>query len=91
MRKHLMVATSFLICAGTASLSHAVSVSTQNKCDKPVSFKIERKGSTLDTSLPQRTSSSHNLDSGDRIKVGGNVIHTVSSSSGGQTVVVCTK
>lgn len=91
MRNRLLQLMCVSICAGAATSSHAVSVSTQNKCDKPTSFKIERKGSTLDTSLPQRTSSSHNLDSGDRIKVGNNVVHTVSPSSNGQTVVVCNK
>ncbi len=91
MGRILMQGMFVLVCAGTATLSHAVTVSTQNKCDKPVSFKIERKGSTLSTSLPQRTSQSHSLDNGDRIKVGNNVIHTVSSSSNGQTVIVCNK
>ncbi len=91
MFKMVMTALLLLVWAGASSLSQAVPISTQNKCDKPVSFKIERKGSTLNTSLSQRTSSSHNLDNGDRIKVGDTVIHTVSASSTGQTVVVCNK
>ncbi len=91
MFKMVMTALLFAVWAGASSLSQAVPVSTQNKCDKPVSFKIERKGSTLNTSLSQRTSSSHNLDAGDHIKVGNNVVHTVSASSSGQTVVVCSK
>ena len=91
MFKHLMLAMLVFGWMGAAASAHAVSVTTQNKCDKPVSIKIERKGSTLNTSLSQRTSSSHNLDNGDRIKVDNNDIHTVSSSSNGQTVVVCNK
>ena len=91
MFKSVMVVMLLLVWAGATSLSNAASVSTQNKCDKPVSFKIERKGSTLSTSLSQRASSSHSLDNGDRIKVGDNVIHTVSSSSNGQAVIICNK
>jgi hypothetical protein len=91
MIKPVLIAMLLLIWAGASSLSQAVPVSTQNKCDTPVPYKIERKGSTLSTSLSQRTSSSHNLDNGDRIKVGNNVIHTVSASSNGQTVVLCSK
>lgn len=77
--------------AGAATLSHAITITAQNKCDKPVPYKVERKGSTLNTSLSQRTSTSHNLDAGDKIRVGNNVVHTVSSSSAGQTVVICNK
>ncbi|MEQ1772498.1 MAG: hypothetical protein ABL891_01830 [Burkholderiales bacterium] len=80
-----------LLLACAATLSHAIPVTAQNKCDKPVPYKVERKGSTLNTSLSQRTSTSHNLDSGDRIKVGNNVVHTVSSSSAGKTVIICNK
>lgn len=80
-----------LIWAGASSLTQAGTVTTQNKCDSPVPIKIERKGSTLNTTLTQRTSSSHALDDGDKIKVGNNVIHTVSAASNGQTVVVCSK
>jgi hypothetical protein len=77
--------------AGAATLSHAITITAQNKCDKPVPYKVERKGSTLNTSLSQRTSTSHNLDNGDRIKVGNSVAHTVSSSSAGKTVIICNK
>ena len=80
-----------ITCFTVATVSHAISITAQNKCDKPVPYKVERKGSTLNTSLSQRTSTSHSLDSGDRIKVGSNVIHTVPSSSQGQTVVICNK
>lgn len=79
------------VLTGFTSVSMAVSITAQNKCDKPVPYKIERKGSTLSTSLNSRTSTSHSLDNGDRIKVGSNVIHTVSSSSSGQTVIICNK
>lgn len=91
MIKPALIVMLLLIWAGASSLSQAVPVSTQNKCDSPVSYKIERKGSTLSTSLTQRTSSSHDLDNGDRIKVGDNVIHTVSDASKGQTVILCGK
>ena len=91
MLKPSLCALLMVASAGASSLALAVSVTTQNKCDNPVAIKIERKGSTLNTTLSQRTSSSHNLDAGDKIKVGNNVVHTVSSSSNGQTVVVCSK
>lgn len=80
-----------LALAGAATFSHAITVTVQNKCDKPVPYKVERKGSTLNTSLSQRTSTSHSLDAGDKIKVGNAVVHTVSSSSAGKTVVICNK
>lgn len=91
MVKPALIVMLLLVWAGASSLSQAVPVSTQNNCDSPVSYKIERKGSTLSTSLTQRTSSSHNLDNGDRIKVGDNVMHIVSDASKGQTVVLCSK
>lgn len=82
-----------LVCVltGFTTATMAVSITAQNKCDKPVPYKVERKGSTLSTSLNSRTSTSHSLDNGDRIKVGSNIIHTVSSSSNGQTVIICNK
>ncbi len=79
------------LLAGFCAAATAASISVQNKCDKPVAYKIERKGSTLNTSLPQRTSATQTVDAGDRIKVGDNTVHTVSSSSNGQTVVICAK
>ncbi len=89
MLKPFMFAMLVLIWLGASSLTQAGTVSTQNKCDSPVPIKIERKGSTLNTTLPQRTSASHTLDVGDKIKVGNNVIHTVSAASNGETVIVC--
>jgi hypothetical protein len=80
-----------LALVGASSTVYAVSVTTQNKCDKPMQYKIEGKGSTLNTSLSQRASTSHSLSNGDRIKVGNLVVHTVSASSAGQTVVICAK
>jgi hypothetical protein len=83
--------TSACLLAGLSTAPMAASISVQNKCDKPVAYKIERKGSTLNTSLPQRTSATQTVDAGDRIKVGDNTVHTVSASSDGQTVVICAK
>ena len=83
----------FLACVmtGFTSVSLAASITVQNKCDSPVAYKIERKGSTLNSSLSQRTSASQSVDAGDRVKVGNNVVYTASSSSNGQTVVICNK
>lgn len=82
-----LVATSLTFPALAASRS----ISVQNKCDRPVEYKIESKGSTLNTRLGQRTSTSHNLNDGDRVKVGSSVVHTVSSASAGKTVLICSK
>ena len=80
--------------AYSASLVHAAgsaTVNVQNKCDKPQAYRIESKGSALDTSLSPRSSKSTKLNHGDKVKVSGNVIHTVAASSDGKTVLVCNK
>lgn len=77
--------------ASLASEAATISVSVQNKCDSPVAYKVETKGSTLNTQLTQRTSRSHTVAVGDRIKVGSTVVHTVAASSNGKTVLICKK
>ena len=89
--KHLALAFGLAGAAMLSTMAMSVTLTAQNKCDKPVAYKVERKGSSLSTSLSQRASTSHNLDNGDRIKVGDTVVHTVSAASNGQTVVVCNK
>ncbi len=83
-----------LTCAwGTAGAQAAGSatINVQNKCDKGQAYVILSTGSSLQTLLPPRTSKSTKLDHGDRIKVGGDLIHTVSAASEGKTVLVCSK
>lgn len=78
------------VLSGFAAASFAASITVQNKCGHPVAYKVERKGSTLNTQLSPRSSTSQSVDTGDRIKLGNSTLHTVSSSSNGQTVVICT-
>jgi len=77
------------LCAHVSAAS-SVQVKVENKCGSPTSYTIQKKGSSLNTSLSPRASTTHSLDVGDKIAVGKNVIHTVSSSSG-QSVTVCNK
>lgn len=75
--------------AGNAFAANSVQVKIENKCGTPVPFKLERKGSTLDTSLSPRASITHSLDVGDKVKKGTAVLHTVTSSSDKQSVIIC--
>jgi len=77
--------------AGTASAAASVQVKVENKCGTPARYTIQKKGSSLSTSLSPRASTTHSLDVGDQIMVGKSVMHTVSSSSASQPVVVCNK
>ncbi len=92
-----MKLTPFVLAIGLTTLAAGAqaagtaNVNVQNKCDKPQAYKVETTGSALDTSLPPRSSKSTKLNHGDRIKVGGNVVHTVAASSDGKTVIVCNK
>ena len=90
MKSQSLLIALALICSSASAVS-GVQVKVENKCGSPVPFKIERKGSSLNTTLPPRTSATHSLDAGDRIVVGKSVIHTVSSASGKQPVIVCNK
>ena len=74
-----------------AQAAGSATINVQNKCDKGQAYVILSTGSSLQTLLPPRTSKSTKLDHGDRIKVGGDVIHTVSAASEGKTVLVCNK
>jgi hypothetical protein len=76
------------------TLVHAASnvqVKVENKCGNPTPYVIQKKGSSLNTSLSPRASITHALDAGDRIVVGKSVIHTVSAASAKQPVIVCIK
>lgn len=74
------------LCAASS-----VQVKVENKCGSPTAYTLQKKGSSLNTSLSPRASTTHSLDVGDKISVGKNVIHTVSTSSSGQPVIVCNK
>ena len=82
------IAIGFCAQVGAAS---SVQVKVENKCGSPTAYTLQKKGSSLNTSLSPRASTTHSLDVGDKIAVGKNVIHTVSSSSSGQPVIVCNK
>jgi hypothetical protein len=92
-----MKLTPFVLVIGLATVvvgaqaAGTANVNVQNKCDKPQAYKIETTGSALDTSLSPRASKSTKLNHGDRIKVGGSLVHTVAASSDGKTVIVCNK
>jgi hypothetical protein len=89
----LKLVTPFLFAIGLCahvSAASSVQVKVENKCGSPTAYTVQKKGSSLNTSLSPRASTTHSLDVGDKIAVGKNVIHTVSSSSG-QSVIVCNK
>jgi hypothetical protein len=81
------------ICGLFAASAHAGSISmqVQNKCDSPVAYKVQSRGSTLQTSLGSRSSATLSVDEGDKIIVNGNTIVTVSAASKDTTAVLCTK
>jgi hypothetical protein len=84
----------FLFAIGVCtqlSAASSVQVKVENKCGSPTAYTVQRKGSSLNTSLSPRASTTHSLDVGDKIAVGKSVIHTVSSSSSSQPVIVCNK
>lgn len=95
MKKHIALTVAALLAAvSSASLVYAASsvqVKVENKCDSPTPYVIQKKGSSLNTSLSPRASITHSLDAGDRIVVGKSVIHTVSAASAKQPVIVCNK
>jgi hypothetical protein len=95
MKKHFAFKVAALLAAASTTTwvqaASSVQVKVENKCGSPVPFTIQKKGSSLNTSLPQRTSATHSLDAGDRIVVGKSVVHTVSAASGKQPVIVCNK
>lgn len=94
MNKIQSILVSLMAASVAASSAHAaasVQVKVENKCGSPMPFKIERKGSSLNTSLSSRASITHSLDPGDRIVVGKSVLHTVSAASSKQPVIVCNK
>lgn len=67
------------------------SIQVQNKCDAPIPYKIEGKGSTLQSSLGSRTSSTVSVDEGDKVIYNGTTVHTVSAASKDSTIVLCNK
>ena len=69
----------------------SISLQVQNKCDDPISYKIEGKGSMLQSNLGSRTTSTVSVDEGDKIIYNGNALHVVSAASKDSTVVLCSK
>jgi hypothetical protein len=95
MKKHIALAfVALFVAAATTSAVQAASsvqVKVENKCVSPVPFTIQKKGSSLNTSLSPRASITYALDVGDLIVVGKSVVHTVSATSDKQPVIVCNK
>lgn len=95
MKKHIALPVAALfVAAATTTGVHAASsvqVKVENKCGSPTPYVIQKKGSSLNTSLSPRASITHSLDAGDRIVVGKSVIHTVSATSATQSVIICNK
>jgi len=85
------------VAAATAALSAAVlagsniQVKVENKCGDTTKYTIQKKGSTTNTSLSARSSTTHSLEPGDRIWVGKTLIHTVSTASASTSAVICNK
>lgn len=95
MKKHVtLTVAALLAAAATTTWVHAASsvqVKVENKCSSPTPYVIQKKGSSVNTSLSPRASTTHALDAGDRIVVGRSVVHTVSAASDKQPVIVCNK
>ncbi len=83
------VLTGVLISGVSAAGSFSIQV--QNKCDAPIPYKIEGKGSTLQSNLGSRTSSTVSVDEGDKVVYNGTVMHTVSAASKDNVIVLCNK
>lgn len=82
------------VAAALTSVAFAASniqVKVENKCGETTKYTIQKKGSTTNTSLSARSSTTHSLEPGDRIWVGKTLVHTVSSSSASTTAVICSK
>jgi hypothetical protein len=87
-----LLAAVTLVVATNSNDAHAgVQVKVENKCGSSAPYVLKKKGSSLNTSLSSRSSTTHALDVGDQIMVGKQVLHTVSSGSGKQPVIVCQK
>ena len=89
--KSLRLALLVICTASIANIASAIQVKVENKCGSPTPYVIQKKGSSLNTSLSPRASITHSLDAGDRIVVGKSVVHTVSAASDKQPVIVCNK
>jgi hypothetical protein len=74
-----------------AANAGSISMQVQNKCDSPLAYKIESRGSSLQSSLGSRSSATLSVDEGDKIIVNGNTIVTVSTASKDTTAVLCNK
>ena len=73
------------------SAAGSFSMQVQNKCDDPIPYKIEGKGSTLQSTLGSRTTSTVSVDEGDKIVYNGNIVHIVAAASKDSIVVLCSK
>jgi hypothetical protein len=94
LQNHIAIVVAAAFTATAINTAHSASsfqVKVENKCASPVPFVIQKKGNSLNTSLPPRTSATHSLEAGDRISVGRALVHTVSSASTKQPVIVCKK
>jgi peptidoglycan hydrolase CwlO-like protein len=95
MKKSFVFAVASLLATVSATTlvnaASSVQVKVENKCGSPTPYVIQKKGSSLNTSLSPRASITHSLDAGDRIVVGKSVVHTVSAASAKQPVIVCDK
>ncbi len=95
MKQYIVLAVGALLTAASITTpvqaASSVQVKVENKCGVPTPYVIQKKGSSLSTSLSPRASITHSLDAGDRIVVGKSVIHTVSAGSSKQPVIVCNK
>jgi hypothetical protein len=89
MKRFFSLAAALLFAASWVHAASSVQVKIENKCGTPTSFVIQKKGSSLNTSLSQRASATHSLEAGDRILVGKALVHTVSATSNRQPVIVC--
>jgi hypothetical protein len=78
------------VVASSVCAAGSFSIQVQNKCDAPITYKIEG-SSTLQSTLGSRTSSTVSVDEGDKVIYNGTTVHTVSAASKDSTVVLCNK
>lgn len=85
-----LAAIAVALCSAAIAAPN-IQVKVENKCGETTKYTIQKKGSTTNTSLSARSSTTLSLEPGDRIWVGKMLIHTVSASSASKPAVVCSK
>lgn len=86
-----LVAAVATVLSSAAIAASNVQVKVENKCDSTKKYTIQKKGSTTNTSLSARASTTHSLEPGDKIWVEKTLVLTVSPASASKPAVICSK